>query len=310
MAIKTEGADVLRLIFIIILLTFLFNGCTPTQPGTVNQPDHGMTAAPTLDLNLLHGGGKKLWRITQYYVDGKMLPVHDWAADNVLVINANGTGAWIFGEVDRNSDDTVKVDPFTWLIYENQLIIHGCHSTLAFGNAIFKVSLSENELMAERMVFDRASNSDQTVKVIYQPAVKFDPGAGSRNLLLTSGLAKTWAPVKRTENGTAVEIPAWQLDDLILLCTDGTGYSVKGESEQDTADTSNNDFFHWTLADNSSVLRIKADQGPVPTRALDYKIVTLEDNLLVLESTSMVDGKPVYVCWTYIPTPPPLLHLK
>jgi hypothetical protein len=270
--------------------------------GCAAQPPAKVPGGRELDPALLHGGYVKPWKMTQYSVKGVMSQVPDWSADNVLVINANGTGAWVYGEVDRVAADTLKHDDFNWQLYGNALVTRGFHA--ASGQGALKmiiVSLNAGEMVLERTVPATAAAPAETLRFVMIPAVTPASGTSERYRLLTNGLAKWWAPMERQEDGKAVALSPGQLENYLLLCADGTGHDIQGGFDRNTSDTGNNDFFNWSLADNDSVFRVQEGAGPVPTRASDRKIIRLEDSLLVLEGKQVVNGRETLVNVTWVP---------
>jgi hypothetical protein len=293
--LKRLQLSVRWLVLFILAALALLAGCAAQPPAPV-------PGGRDLDPALLHGGYVKPWKMTQYSVKGVMAPVPDWAADNLLVINANGTGAWVYGEVARVAGETLKHDDFDWQLLGNALATRGHHPASGQGSYQITITgLTAGEMVLERAVPATASAPAETLRFVMKPAVTPASGTSERHRLLTSGLAKWWVPMERREGGQAVALSPGLLENYLLLCADGTGCDILGGSERNTSDPAKNDFFSWSLADNDSVFRVQEGAGPVPTKASDRKIIRLEDSLLVLEGKQVVNGRETLVSVTWVP---------
>lgn len=279
-----------RILIGLMIMSAILAGCTPAKTGM----------AKSLDMSLLHGDYSKVWELTEYSNNGIMTAAPAWAADNVLLFNNNGTAAWVYGEVDKDTNDTVKYDAFTWQAYGNHFVTRG-HGSTGWNHYTSIISLTGDELVTERVLPADGDRPAEILRLVYRASVK--PQAKfvtSGNQLLTHGLAKLWGVVETSHDGTPVEIPSSQLDDYLLFFADGTGYCLLGETEAVPGDTRNNDHVKWSIEDNGTKLRISEYDGEY-TNLKESKVLRLEENLLVLEGYRMINAKNTLVTVTYMP---------
>jgi len=273
---------ILLLFFCIILL----DSCKkPEEP----QPT-------SINLNYFHGGLTKTWRLAEYYVNGVNYPVPEWAADNVLVFNRDGSGMWIFGEVDKDPTDTIKCDHFTWTFSMDSLTIYDHNSSPdASIRKAFPV------IDAHMLVEQSKSASGDVFRYVYVDAVIPNPEADIKNKHLTNGLTKIWRVREVTWDNGSVWLPEWRKDDLWLFNTDGTGWYTLGENVEFPGDTTNNDRFLWWFSNNETRLEVEEFTTSGMILIADCNILTLSDTLMIIEEQVFYAGAMWQVRVTRVP---------
>lgn len=258
-----------------ILIAIAVTGCKKT--------DETPAPGPALDINYLHGGYTKGWKLFEFYYNGTLIPTPPSALDNIFVFNANGTGVSIFGEVDNTAGDTIKCDNFVW----------SCHGdSLYYDETVNPTGKSTSRIMTltnELLVYQFIMSASDIAKVVCVPIVTPNPNAGTQNKALTHGLSKFWKFREALKDGQPYTIPEWRKDDLFMFNTDGTGYFTFGENVEFPGDTTNNDHFLWQFSNNYT--RLEVDEFSHGHFVMeDYDIVTLNDSLFIYEGDLVEQG--------------------
>jgi hypothetical protein len=255
--------------------------------------------AAAIDPTLLHGGYSKVWSLVEFYENDESIPVPEWAADNIIVINNDGTGMHIFGEVDKDASDAIAQDDFTWSLEEDKLITQGNDSYTASGTVEFTII----ELTEETHVLERTTEVDGiavTTRSVYQSVVTPNPDVDEANLALTRGLAKIWRMESVMHDGATIAYTPHRQDDLLILCTDGTGYFTKGELLEAGNEGINNDLFTWQFSeDGSQLLLDELEHGHMIH--LSSTIKQLDSENLIYEDYREINGKKTLVTVHRVP---------
>ena len=247
------------------------------------------------DLNYFHGGLTKTWRMAEYYVNGVNFQVPAWAADNVLVFSRDGTGMWIFGEVDKDPLDTIKCDFFTWSFSKDSLSVDGLNSSP--GGRITAIPVINEHMLVEQL----KSASGDVFRYVYVDVVLPDPGAGVNNRHLTNGLTKIWKIREVTYNGVPHPVEEWRKEDQWVFNTDGTGWFTFGENSEFPGDTTNNDHFKWWFSNNETRLELEEFTTGGMILLNDCNILALSDSLMIIEEKVFFNGDTILVRATRVP---------
>ena len=272
-------------VVLLLFITILMGSCKKSEEP---QPT-------SINLNYLHGGLTKSWRMAEYYVNGVNFAIPTWAADNLLVFNKDNTGMWIFGVVDKEPTDTIKCDFFDWSFSLDSLTIIGHNSSP--DNRIRKAVVILNEHI---WVEEFKAVSGDVYRYVYVDVVLQNPGAGTNNKRLTNGLTKIWKIHELLYNGQPQHLPEWRKEDYLLFNTDGTGWFTFGEDAEFPNDTTNNDHFFWWFSANETRLELE-EFSQNSFEIADCNIITLSDTLMIVEEQVMINGAMTLVRVTRVP---------
>lgn len=275
-----------QMMLMAMIIALSFSGCKKSS-------DPGPTG---WNLTYLHAGYTKCWKMVEFYVNGVNIPVPSFALDNVFALNVDGTGVVIYGEVDKDPNDTLQCDHFKWTFDGDSLILDEAEQTQPDGNlTVSLISLSD-----DYWAYQYRTAEGDLVKVVYVSLIIPNPNAGTQNKALTHGLSKFWKVREATKDGQPYTIPEWRKDDLFLYNTDGTGYFTFGENVEFPGDTTNNDHFLWWFEDNYTRIEVEefVNGGFVIE---DLEIVTLNDSLLVYEGDITEQGVMHHMKITRVP---------
>ncbi|HPB88457.1 MAG TPA: hypothetical protein PLP59_13135 [Thermotogota bacterium] len=246
----------------------------------------------------LTSGSTKLWVLTGWTVDGVPLPVPLWAQDNVSIHNRDGTGFFIFGEVDQTTTDSIAVDAFTWNLEEDLLILKDYYFFEREGTAVYKIlELCEGKscLVEETEI----NGKTVTYGYVYSRYVRPNPYANVENIALTGGETKIWVIESVSIDGTPVSIE-WEQDDFRIFCTDGTAFYCHGEILGATQTGINNDRFYWKITDNGTKY-VEFDAEGIHQVEAPAQIRILNTERFVFDKEIVKDGEKKVVTVTLVP---------
>lgn len=268
---------------LLVLLAFILLGTMISCKTSTTDTAAGWSADNLTD------GYTKLWKQTAYFIHGTRFEIPVWAADNLYIFNKDGTGCLWYGEIDRYGADTLKIDDITWQLDGKLLTfkdLNASEDTDASGKRVMTVL----ELSKDILRYEYHNNNAAIVEVWYVPVLYPSPNPSPKNKMLTHGNAKFWKIQQVWRDGEPYTIPQWRKDDLLLFCTDGTGYYTTGTTSQYIKDTTNNDFFYWGFAENETKIDIeKFEHGYM--NVSDCDIIELSDSVFTYQGTLYLDGK-------------------
>lgn len=225
--------------------------------------------------NYLHAGYTKIWKMSEYYYDGQQFTIPEWAADNLIIFNYDGTGGTIYGEIDKTEDDTLRCDMGKWKLEGDSIVFTEHFTNDEDGQfTINLLTLTNNTFSYQK------NDNGHLTKLVYVPAVNANPNADSLNLKLTHGLTKIWEIDKlKISNQDIDEIPEHYADNYWIFNTDGTGIYSLGEISELEGDKTNNDFFNWIFSEPFGRIFLSNINNITIS---DDKTIFLTDTLMVL----------------------------
>lgn len=247
----------------------------------------------------LHAGYSNAWVFTEYSQDGITLPVPLWAQDNFFIYNYDGTGFFVFGEVEKDTTDFITTDAFTWRLEGDILWLDGFDSMVQGGSIAHRiVEFDDDYFLIERE--QQVGGKTVTYQMVYERMVRPNPYASVENQALTGGLTKIWIVSMVEIAGEIIELPEWATDDFFVFFTDGSAYYTYGEVLENPQAGIHTDKYYWEITDNGSKMwEYASDLALGITGAA--QIYVLNTQLFAYERTYTIDGEIVLAKVTLVP---------